>query len=227
MGFECGFYKMPRFKNYTGHDVAYLSRYFEWERSYKDKFSFEDFVGGAESESPTNDGEKLSIVNDKEAVEFYKGHLHDTGYGYIGIIDTVDYWCSVGRLFNKWFIDKCNNGVDDCRLHNELTKDLMIEAVDYVNEYLYEHRLIEGRVVSAFKENYETEEKTVMPCDGIEIELENGLLKRIYSDYDNVYVLSEGDLEEYQAFERLKSTLVDMILKTDFDKDMVYYFTSW
>ena len=229
MGFECGFYKMPRFRNITGSDVSVLNSYFNWERNYKDKFSFEDYVGGGIDEylNPESKKDKFLILENKEAVDFYRPLLHDTGYGTLGIVDIVESWCSAGRYFNDWFIEHCNDGVDDCKLHKELTRDLMLEALAYVTDFLEKHQLEEWSVVNAFKENAETGEKTIIPCDGIEIQNEKGLIKRIYSDCDPIYFGVGYDSEEFNTFLRLKSTLQDMLINVDFEKEMVYYFTSW
>ena len=227
MGFECGFYKMPRFKNVTGNQVAILSSYFRWQDYYQDKFTFEQYRGHSESESPDEKAEENQILKDKEAIDFYRPLMHDTGYGSIGLIDTVDFWCSIGRRFNDWFIEHCNDGVDDCKLHNEFTKDLMIDALKYVQKYLDENHMQEWNVVNAFRENEETGEKTIIPLDGIEIENEDGLIKRIYSEYDTIFYNPGFDDEEYNAYSRLKDVLINMIINTDFEKEMVYYFTSW
>lgn len=216
MGFECGFVKMPRCGDTTGQEVEIIQAYLRWRKN-KNNISFESYSGFKEDEIP-------SI----EKINYYSGFIHKTEYDNETIIDTIDYWGSVGRKFNNWFIETLNGGMDDCRLHDELTPNTIKMALAYVRGYLDSKRLTPWRVVNAYREDPTSGETTLIPCTGIELENEDGLRKRINTEYEEIYYsLEYCEDDEREAFIRLEKVLQNLLETVDFNKEMVYYFTSW
>lgn len=43
--------------------------------------------------------------------------------------EEVAYWRKANQI-HRWFVDKAQGGVDDCKIHNEVTKDSLEELLD-------------------------------------------------------------------------------------------------
>ena len=222
MGYECGFVKMPRYKDTTWSQVGFLQDYFDWLRNFKGSMPIDAYFA-----SYTCREVDTKLLRKTDVVDFYKTQLHQTDTGERGLIDTIEYWCSDGRVFADWFTEHCTKTVNGNTVHKELTKELMFEALEFVDKCLENQRLEEWVVVGAFKENEETGEKTIIPLDGIEIQNEKGLIKRLYATEDFVYYHEDFDMETVDTLLRLKDCLHSMIENIDFHDEMVYFFVSW
>ena len=58
----------------------------------------------------------------------------DDNWGLITINNPVMYWRKANQI-HKWFVDKCQNGIDECQ-HTELSSIKLAELVDDIEEAL-------------------------------------------------------------------------------------------
>lgn len=139
MGLDMSLCKMPRYKNATPEDVSMVEAYLDWEAAKKadpeyTNCTFKEWCG---KDVDFND----NTVN--EMIDFYSQFRErkyadwdtDKKYGHFRIIDEVGYWRKANHIHN-WFVEHVQDGEDDCKYHNEVTKEDLEELLDACNEVL-------------------------------------------------------------------------------------------
>lgn len=103
---------------------------------------------------------------------------------------------------HKWFVENVQDGIDDCKYHNEVTKEILEELLDICQRVLNSCKLIKDKIQNGYT-------------------YENGKLIPIMEDrfyYDQYYV------------DNIKETIdiITTVLETtDFETQMIYYVSSW
>lgn len=131
MGLDMYLNKMPRCKGATVNDVVNIENYIDYIESCKNpnskarEYSMEEWCGTKEND-----------INPK-LLEFYR-HFYtrkysdwdiEQKYGYDRIMDQAAYWRKANEIHN-WFVNKVQDGIDDCDYHNEVTKEILEELLD-------------------------------------------------------------------------------------------------
>lgn len=210
MGLDMYLNRMPRYKNVTAEQVSTIEAYLEWlDRKTSNNYdgSFQDWCG-------------LSLKNlpPDSAINFYKQFYttkyyiwdKEKKYGNVYIMEEVAYWRKANAI-HLWFVDNVQGGIDDCKWHQEVTKEILEELLETCQKVYDNCQMVIN----------ETDEWEVIDVRG---SLAEELLPTTsgfffgYTDYDYYYVNS------------IKNT-IDMITTiletTDFDKQMIYYISSW
>lgn len=193
MGLDMYLNRMPRYKNVTANQVSTIEAYLEWkDRKTSDNYdgSFKDWCGLSLKDLPPD-----------SAINFYKQHyttkyyMWDTEkkYGDVYIMEEVAYWRKANAI-HLWFVDNVQDGEDDCKWHNEVTKEILEELLDTCQKVL---------------DNSSLAKKELPTTSGFFFGS---------TAYDEFYMSD------------IKNT-IDMITTiletTDFDKQMIYYRSSW
>lgn len=228
MGLDQYLKKMPRYKGATANDVSMVESYLDWIEA-KNK--------GSEHANCTFKqwcGRDVDFNNNKvnDLIDFYSQFYEkkysdwdiEKKYGYARIMDQVGYWRKANQIHN-WFVENVQDGEDDCRYHREVTKEDLEELLD-ICETIKRIAIMESAPV----ENgyvYENGKQTPIYEDGALIvnaaEIENLLPTQSGfffggTGYDSYYM---NDIEH----------TIDVITKvietTDFDREMLYYISSW
>ena len=160
--------------------------------------------------------------------KYYKAHYwdFDTEHKHpnMRIKEEVGYWRKANHIHN-WFVENIQNGTDDCNYHREVTEEDLKELLDVCQKVLDSCEMVDGKVEVGM--SYANGKATPMLEDGQYVKdpsVAEELLPCVggfffgNTNYDNYYV------------ESIKKT-IDIIKKvletTDFDKQMIYYCSSW
>lgn len=227
MGFDCGFYRVKKYKDVTVSDFALIHSYLQWKNN---PWNFEDnhyptfekywdaFCKGWDS------NEKFPGEPDMDAVTFYENQPHDE-YSY----DTcIESWCSSGRFLDEYISHRLTP-IDEYTFIG-IDKDFIADANRWVDEELDRCKLIPVRVTKAYRDN-EDETTTLIPCDGIFVEDEEGNQRMIDTSDEEwgeyVYVPSRYfDEDRHYALTSFREALLKLSM-IDLDDSIVWYSRSW
>lgn len=227
MGLDMYLERMPRFENVTVKQIRVLESYLKWkeDRNKKDSkastYSFEEWT-------------RLNIYDlpNQEAVDFYRPFFTikyddwDTEhkYGFKRIMEEVGYWRKANQIHN-WFVENVQDGEDDCCYHEEVTKEKLEELLDICKRVINKSNLIDGSVVNGYK--YDNGKEEAIYEKGLIIEDPSVAIKLLPTssgfffggtNYDEYYIKDVNDTIE----------IITKILETtDFDKEIIYYVSSW
>lgn len=226
MGLDMSLERMPRYKKVTADKISKVERYIDYIEDCKDpnssakNYSMKEWCGVTENDvSP-------------ELLEFYKP-FHTLKYGewdiekrhgHSRIIEEVAYWRKANHIHN-WFVNAVQDGIDDCCYHNEVTKEVLEELLATCEEVLKRSVLIPGPVINGY--TYKDGAKIPNLEEGkyiADVSVAQALLPTTSgfffggTEYDEYYY----DQVKYTA-----ETVKKILETTDFDKEMVYYISSW
>lgn len=228
MGLDMYLERMPRYKNTTPNEINRLCHYFEWKHnkeipgSNESKHTLKKWCGVDYKDVPTGNVRKFYADNFK-----MKPYDWDTEaqYGLHGrISEEVGYWRKANQIHN-WFVENVQDGVDDCDYHNEVTKETLEELLDVCERVLASCELVDGKVKNGWSF-----------ANGVETPiLEYGQYVKDSSVAEELLPSTHGfffgstDYDQYYVND-IKHT-IDIITKvletTDFEKQMIYYCSSW
>lgn len=202
MGLDSYLERMPRYGNTTPDEISAIESYMDWKQQKENKTyngTMEKWCGVSYDKVPKG-----------KVLKFYKeycklGYAYwDTEKKYSGryrIIEDVGYWRKANQI-HKWFVENVQDGIDDCKYHNEVTKEILEELLDICQRVLNSCKLIKDKIQNGYT-------------------YENGKLIPIMEDgfyYDQYYV------------DNIKETIdiITTVLETtDFETQMIYYVSSW
>jgi len=222
MGLDMYLERFPRYKNYGPEKICNYEEWLAWKDDPKAKgHSFEEWCGGNEKILPNaKDGEYLA--------SFFKTRYYhwddDHRYPHESVRDHVAYWRKANAV-HKWFVDNVQDGVDDCEYHSEVRKDQLAELVSICEEILKNAVLAKGKVQNGWnfkngKEvpNYEEGLTVINPevCEDL-LPTQSGFFFGS-TGYDQYYM---EDIRK--TYEMCKKALDE----TDFEKQMLFYRSSW
>lgn len=226
MGLDMYLNRMPRYKDVTATSIYAMDAFFDLE---KEKAAKSQYANCTLKEWCGADDEALP---DKETVEYFrpfyvKRYAHwDTAhqYGHESIFEQVGYWRKANQIHN-WFVNNIQDGIDDCDYHREVTKEDLQELLEICREIYASCTLVDGKVAvgTRYSQNgAETiwEEGKVVADPSLAQELlptREGFFFGGYS-YNEYYV------EDIAETIKIVS---EVLLTTNFDKQMIYYRSSW
>ena len=224
MGLDMYLNRMPRFRGATASDVNTVENYFDWIKAKEDgseyaNCTFEEWCGT----------KKIPSI---AYIEFYAAHYKTRYYDWDDehkyptsrIMEQVGYWRKANHIHN-WFVENIQDGNNDCDYHREVTEDDLHELLDVCHEVLCSCEMVDGKI----NVGTQCSNGKIIPImeDGQYVK-DPSVAERLLpcvsgfffggTEYDNYYV------------ESIKET-IDIITKvletTDFDKEMIYYVSSW
>lgn len=224
MGLDSYLNRMPRYKRTKAKTVSAIESYFEWQKAKEENrpyadCTFERWCG-------------VKNIPSKDKIDFYKQFYTEKysawdtehKYGYYRIMEQVGYWRKANHIHN-WFVENIQDGEDDCAYHREVTKKDLEELLDVCETVLASCELIEGEI----NNGYHSENGKMVPT------IEDGKYVKDPSVAEELLPTESGfffggtDYDEYYV--RDIEETIDIITKvletTDFEKEMVYYVSSW
>ena len=222
MGLDMYLERFPRYKNFKPIDIDNVGRYIEWKRNPKaQEYSLSQWCGVKEEDIPCEED-----VNELAKLYGERFYVWDDEHRYPseGIEEHVGYWRKANAI-HKWFVEHVQDGEDDCAYHNEVTKDILEELRDACEEVLTNAVLMKGKVTNGYhlKGNkwepiYEDGKVVVNPdvCEDV-LPCTSGCFFGS-TEYDEWYI------EDVKYTYELCCKLLE---ETDFDKQMIYYCSSW
>ncbi len=218
--------RMPRYKSATASDVSVIENYLDWQKEKKE---------GSEYANCTLKewcGIDINKMPDIDVVEYYmqfcnfKYYAWDSehDYGHNSIMEEVGYWRKE-NMIHQWFVDHVQNGIDDCCYHNECTKEILEELLDTCEKVKQIAVLKPGKVVNGqtlingkWENCYEDGEVIVNADEVAALLPTQGGFFFGATEYDNWYM---------RGIEYTIDILTRVLETTDFEKEMVYYVSSW
>lgn len=226
MGLDMYLNKFPRYKNTTAKQVNAIEGYLDW---------LDAKARGSEYANCTMKeycGIDIDDLPNQEVIDFYKQFYSkkysswdtERKYGYHTIHEQVGYWRKANAI-HEWLVNHVQDGEDDCCYHQEVTKGVIEGLLDTCEKVYNSCTMMLGYVKNGeqcvdgkWKSIYEVG-KTV-----IDSSVADELLPTASgfffgsTDYDEYYV---KDIEyTIDLCRRILDT-------TDFDKEMLYYVSSW
>lgn len=139
--------------------------------------------------------------------------------------EEIGYWRKANQIHN-WFVNHVQDGEDDCDYHHEVTKEILEELLDTCKTVLASYELIPAKIRNGYtldeKGNrvYHYEDGKIVKDPSVAMELLPTTEGFFFggTDYDEWYV------------DDIKDTIdiITQALKTtDFEKEMIYYVSSW
>lgn len=226
MGLDMYLYRMPRHKNVTANMISAIESYFSWVKAKEEgnkyaNCTFEEWCGHNFDELP-----------DIETIEFFRPlyvtrYCHwdtEKKYGHAAIKEEVGYWRKANQIHN-WFVENVQNGEDDCEYHHEVTKETLELLLKICKLVLKSCKLVDGKISNGYK--YENGKRIPIMQDGKYVKdpsIAEQLLPSTAgfffggTDYDEYYVRDIKDTIEI---------ITKVLETTDFEKQMIYYVSSW
>ena len=226
MGLDMYLNKFPRYKNVTVKQIDTIDNYFDWVKEKEKGGIYADYTFRQWC------GRELSDLPSIDAIEFYrqfytnKYQSWDTEhkYGYVTIHEQVGYWRKANAIHN-WFVDHVQDGEDDCCYHHEVTKEVLYDLLTACETVLELSELVEGEYQCGH--NYSGGEKIPNIVYGKyvkDISVSEKLLPTTCG-----FFFGSTEYDEYYI-QNIKETIdiINRVLETtDFEKEMLYYVSSW
>ena len=221
MGLDMYMFKVSKVKDMTADEVLATAGYIDYlnrPEEYADS-SFADWCGG-----------NMDLVR-KDKLDEVKKLIHknycawdtDKKYGHDEVTTDVAYWRKANAIHN-WFVENVQNGNDDCGRY-PVSEDQIKDLFDVVMRVRKSCKLIDGEVVNGYtfkdgKEIPNIEKGKIVEDPTLAKELLPTTSGFFFggTNYDQWYV---DDLDETLR------QLTDIIATTDFDKEIVFYQSSW
>ena len=227
MGLDMYLNRMPRYGDTDANQIYALEQYFNWRSDKRNpeskakNYTLKAWCGVNYKDVPNGDVRK-----------FYEQH-HTTRYypwddkkkyPIRSIVEEVGYWRKANHIHN-WFVQNVQNGADDCDYHEEVTKETLEELLDVCRKVLASCDMVDGKinVGAEFRDGKEIpimEDGQYVKDPSIAEELLPCRSGFFFggTDYDSYYVTS------------IRNTIdiIEKVLETtDFEKQMIYYVSSW
>lgn len=140
------------------------------------------------------------------------------------IKEEIGYWRKANMIHN-WFVDHVQDGEDDCQYHREVTEEDLQELLDTCRTVLASTRLIPGMV-----ENGRTYKDGKWETNWV-----NGKVLEDSSVAEELLPIQEGfffggtKYDEWYWADLVETVeiLEKALATTDWEKQMVYYLSSW
>ena len=137
----------------------------------------------------------------------------------------VGYWRKANAI-HKWFVDKVQNGIDDCSYYLVNYKNIQ-ELKDICDKILQDVIARPGKVKNGETYNHESQKWEPNWENGKEI-VNKELCEQLLPTQDGFFFGSTDYDEFYLDDVKLTSEILEKVLKeTDFENEEIYYSSSW
>ena len=227
MGLDMYLERMPRYKGATAKEVSAIENYLDWKQNKEDPQS-----GAKNCTLKKWCGLDYKDVPKGNMMKFYKPFFTvkysawdtEKKYGWGRITEQVGYWRKANEIHN-WFVKHVQDGIDDCGYHHEVTKEILEELLDTCQTVLNSCTLVLGQIKNG--ETFKDGEWVPIMEDGYTI-ADSSVAEELLPTQSGFFF--GGTSYDQWYVDDIKDT-IDIITKvletTDFDKEMIYYVSSW
>lgn len=224
MGLDMYLERYPRYKNYTADNINAYVDYIGWKKekqSGADVGEFDDWGYYGYEDLPA---EEDRLYLDQFYSTKYWAWDKEKRFPHERIYEQVAYWRKANAI-HKWFVFNVQDDEDDCQYHGEVTKELLEELRDICKKILEECVLVKGKV----KNGYVWKNGKEVPNweDGLVVanpEICEKLLPTTEGFFFGGTQYNEWYMDDVRyTFETISKVLDE----TDFEKQMIYYISSW
>lgn len=225
MGLDMYLKRMPRYKNATANDVVAVSDYLDWiaEKTTDSEYgngTFKEWCGREEEPS-------------KEYIDFYAPFYTITYYDWDkehqyphkSIAEEVGYWRKANQI-HSFFVDKVQDGEDDCDYHHEVTKEILEELLDTCETVLASCELVPAKIKNGYTYD-ENGNRVYQYTDGLIVK-DSSTAEELLPSCSGFF-FGGTDYDEYYVND-IKDTIdiiTNVLETTDFETEMIYYVSSW
>lgn len=220
MGLDMYIDKVKKVGNLTLEEIKDIGSYIDWKKNGS-QYSFKEWCGGDENKIKTeyeDDVRKLFHIQKHPAWSW-----GDYESKYESIYDNVAYWRKANQIHN-WFVKNVQNGIDDCGDYL-LTKEDVEELLHTTKLVLDSCKLIDGKVVNGY--HFENGKEVPMLEDGKVIVDTNVAEELLPSTSGFFFGGTDYDQWYYKDLVSTVEQLEKILEETDFDKEFLFYHSSW
>ena len=223
MGLDMYLYRFPRFKWYGPEEMIAANEYFDYLEEDKAKGkTLEEWCGVKDEELPRK--EDLEFFKKMRRTEYWEWDV-EKRYPHTRFYEQVAYWRKANAI-HRWFVDHVQDGEDDCDWHREVTQSDLEELRDVCKEVLENSVLVKGKIKNGY---------TINKNGGKKYNYVEGMFVANSEVCDELLPSTDGFFfgnTEYNEYyiEDVKYTLEvcnKILEETDFEKQMIYYSSSW
>lgn len=222
MGLDMYLNKMPRYRGATAKDVSAVEDFLDWLKAKdegKTDCSFQEWCG--RDKVPPLD--YINFYSDYYE-ERYSSWDTEHKYPWARIIEQVGYWRKANSIHN-WFVENIQDGEDDCDYHREVTEYDLMELLDICKKVLRNSDLVDGLVNNGYE--YTSAGRVPIMTTG-KIIRDTSVAEELLPSTSGFF-FGSTDYDEYYLDDIAQTIeIIQKVLDTtDFDKEMVYYVSSW
>ena len=223
MGLDMYLNKMPRYGSTTPTQIYALEKYLGWKDNHEArKYSLKEWCGVEYKNVPR--GKTREFYESFYSIKYYPWDK-EKRFPHGSIIDEVGYWRKANQIHN-WFVNHVQHGVDDCEYHNEVTKEILEKLLDICQRVLNSCEMVDGQIKNGYTMNQDGQRIPIME-EGKYIK-DSSVAEKLLPNCSGFF-FGGTDYDEYYIAD-IKST-IDIITRvletTDFEKEMIYYVSSW
>ena len=218
MGLDMNLVRFPRYKHYGPYEYC---EYENWKKYFAKDRSLEEHYKRNDLDVPSKeDVEKFDSFMHTTYSEWDTEHKHP----YEQIEDDLKYWRKANAI-HQFFVNRVQHGEDDCCFHDEVTQQVLEELRDKCKAVLENAILVNGKVkdgarltMNGWEDIWKEGFVVINPqvCQK-ELPSQSGFFFG-NTDYDEYYIWQVR--ETYEACEKI-------LKETDFEKQMLFYVSSW
>lgn len=202
----------------TLDDIYLLDDYFYWKENGQ-KCTFKKWCG----EDVRKIKRKLIPLYKNEYKERYQDWDTEHKYGHKSIVEQAAYWRKANQIHN-WFVENVQDGTDDCDRY-EVTKKQLEELLKICMKVKLASKLVKGKVNNGYTfkngveiPNTEDGEYIEDPTTAMELPPSQSGFFFGSTDYDQWYM---------KDIDYTIEKILEVLRTTDFDKEIVFYRSSW
>lgn len=226
MGLDMYLNKIPRCKGATADDVVRIENYLDYIEDIKNPdsnakdYTMEEWCGIKESDVPM------------EMLKFYKPFYTkkysdwdtDHAFGYDRIMDQVAHWRKANAI-HSWFVEHVQDGEDDCCYHDEVTKEILEDLLYDCNLVLNNSKLVKGKIANGY--TFKNGKEIPILEDGEYIEDPSVAMEILPTTSGFFFGGTDYDEWYYNDIKYTADKVREILDTTDFEKEMIYYVSSW
>ena len=220
MGLDMYINKVKKVDNLTVKEILDIYDYIDWKKNGT-KYSFEEYCGNNEGNIKKEYIEAVSklVHIDKHPAWAYGDYENE----YEGITDNVAYWRKANQI-HKWFVDNVQDGIDNCGNYL-LTKEDVEELLHTTKLVLDSCELIDGKVTNGYR--FENGKEVPILEYGKVIADTNVAEELLPSSSGFFFGSTDYDQWYYKDLVNTIEQLEKILEETDFDKEYLFYNSSW
>lgn len=229
MGLDMYLNRFPRYKHYSVLDMEKVDSYLEWLDREKEhgaetkKYTLKEWCGIDEKTLPPKEDldHLISLAKPRTYAWDY-----ERKYERVKLNDGIAYWRKANAV-HKWFVDNIQDGVDDCNYHREVTQQDLEALRDACKEILEKCVLVKGKVQNGWKWDDKKNKEIPNYQDGMLV-ANPDVCEKILPSCDGFFFGGTGYDEWYMRdIKYTFETLNKVIEETDFEKQQIWYCSSW
>jgi len=136
----------------------------------------------------------------------------------------VAYWRKANAI-HKFFVETTQDGIDDCEIHNEITRNIVLELMNRCDRIINEVKLVPATITNGYRFTNGKQEPILQ--DGYVVDDESLCAELLPSE--GGFFFGSTDYNQYY-YEDIKETYVvcrRLLETTNFETEALFYASSW